>query len=130
MKKIVVSLTLLAAPLLAFAQGTVVSTEVRVLNADSLFSKVNGLLNSIIPILLSVAVVYLIFSIVRYVIAGNEEEKKAGKGMIVWGIIGLFVILSIWGLVNILVRTLGLDNQVQQNQLPSTLPINQRVGGI
>jgi len=126
MKKIVYAASLFALPFLASAQQPVTSVG-NVYDANSLFIKVNSILNAIIPILISVAVVYLIFAVVRYVIAGNEDEKKAGKMMIVWGVVGLFVILSIWGLVNILVRTFGLQNTVDRNQIPNVLPINQNI---
>lgn len=114
MKKIVFGAGLFALPFIAAAQA--------VTDASTLFAKVNNILNALIPIFISIAVVYLIYAIVRYVIAGNEEEKEAGKKMMIWGVIGLFVILSIWGIVNVLVKTLNLDNQVRQDAIPSTLP--------
>ncbi|MCR4334231.1 MAG: pilin [Patescibacteria group bacterium] len=126
MKKIITAVSLFVLPIIAFAQQ-VVPTYSRVLDANSLFGKVNTILNAIIPILISVAVVWLIYAIVKYVVAGNEDDKEVGKSHIKWGVIGLFVILSIWGLVNILVQTFGLNNIVDQNQIPNVLRINQTI---
>ena len=126
MKKIVTAVSLFTLPVIAFAQQ-VVGTYNRVLDANSLFGKINSILNAIIPILISVAVVWLIYAIVRYVVAGDEEGKKVGKTHMIWGVIGLFVILSIWGLVNILVQTFGLETKVDQNQIPNVLRINQTI---
>ena len=129
MKKIVLAAGAFLLPVITFAQSTSVTGAGAVTNADTLFRKINSILNAIIPILISIAVVYLVYAIVMYVIAGDEDQKKAGKSMIVYGVIGLFVILSIWGLVNILVNTFGLQNRVDPSKIPTVLPINQNIGG-
>lgn len=66
--------------------------------------------NFLIPVLITIGVVYLVFNIVMYVIAGDEEKKKAARTNMVWGIVGLFVIMTIWGLVNILSRTFNISS--------------------
>ncbi len=42
--------------------------------------------------------------------ADDEEERAKSRGTILWGIISLFLLLSIWGLVNILRNTYTLDD--------------------
>ena len=61
-------------------------------------------------------------------IAGDEEKKKEAKNTVIYGVIGLFVMVSIWGLVNILDSTLGLNGTASQtkantNQLPEPKPL-------
>ena len=68
------------------------------------------ILNSIIPVLIALGVVYFIWGVTRYVIADGEEAKKKGKDVIIYGLIGLTVIFSLWGLVNIIINTFGLDS--------------------
>lgn len=63
------------------------------------------ILTSIEPVLVSLGVVYFVWGVVRYVIADGEEAKKKGRDMMIYGIIGLAVIISLWGLVNILKET-------------------------
>src|SRR3989344_1738254 len=70
------------------------------------------ILNSIIPLLIALGVVYFVFGVVQYVIAGDDEAKKTGRDRIIFGIIGLAVIIGLWGLVNIVVNTLGLGGTV------------------
>ena len=41
--------------------------------------------------------------------AGNEEAQKAGRNRIVWGLITLFVMVSVWGLVHFLQVAVGFD---------------------
>lgn len=70
------------------------------------------LLNTIIPVLIVIAVVWFIWGVIQYVIGGDEEAKKKGRDKMIYGLIGLLVIVSIWGLVNILKTTFGIyDDQ-------------------
>jgi hypothetical protein len=60
-----------------------------------------------------------------YVVAVNDEKKAAAKDKIIYGIVGLFIMISVWGLVNILVNTFGLNNKAApasttiKSQLPT-----------
>jgi len=81
-------------------------------NLGDIILKIKDILNSIIPIIVSLGVVYFVWGIVQYVIADGEEAKKKGKDRIIYGIIGLAVIVGLWGLVNILVNTFGLNSSI------------------
>src|SRR3989344_482763 len=73
--------------------------------------KLNTLLAQILPFLVSLGVIYFVWGMVQYFIADDEEAKKSGKDRIIYGIIGLAIIVSVWGLVTILVETLGVGQQ-------------------
>lgn len=47
-------------------------------------------------------------------VANVEDEKKReeGKKWMTWSIIGLFAMIAVWGLVNVLVGTFGLTPNV------------------
>jgi hypothetical protein len=118
MKKISIALTSLFAafaPAFAFAQtpgGGLIGI---------LENNIAPLLNAIIPILITVGVIYFIYGIVQYVIADDEKAKEAGKNRMLWGLIGLFVIVTFWGLISVLGDTIGVDTATQ---LPPTININ------
>ena len=76
------------------------------------------LLNTIVPVLVSLGVVYFVWGVVQYVIADGEEAKKKGKDRIIYGVIGFAVIIGLWGLVNIVVNTFDLNSTA-----PSLSPI-------
>jgi len=67
---------------------------------------------SVIPLIFVLATVSFIWGVVQYVILGAEEEAKRAKGkqFMLWGIIALAVMVSVWGLVNILTTTFGINN--------------------
>ncbi|MFN4181202.1 MAG: hypothetical protein ACK4FA_00690 [Candidatus Paceibacteria bacterium] len=69
------------------------------------------MINTIIPILISLGVLYFIWGVVQYVLANDEEAKSRGRQLMINGLIGLLVIVSIWGLVAILKRTFGVANE-------------------
>jgi uncharacterized BrkB/YihY/UPF0761 family membrane protein len=73
---------------------------------------ITGLLRPLVPLLVGLAVVVFIYGVVTMVIA-EGDKKEDGKQYMIWGIVGIFVMVSVWGLVNILISTFGLDPTVQ-----------------
>lgn len=69
---------------------------------------VNVVNNILVPILMAIAFIVFIYGAYKYFIynAANESEKAEGRKFVMWGIIGFVVILSVWGLVNIVKETL------------------------
>lgn len=72
--------------------------------------QINNILRSVVPVVVALGLVYFVWGVVMYVIADGEEAKKKGKNHMIYGIIGLAVIVGIWGLVNIVVATFGLGS--------------------
>lgn len=107
MKKFTTIATLaLATPFLAFASGQTIS---------SLSDGIVGILNKVLIVLMAVALVFFVGNIIRYFIKGNEDHKEAAP-YVMWSLIGFFVIISLWGLVNILKNTFFSGDT---NQAPS-----------
>ena len=79
-------------------------------NLETFVCKIGDILNIIVPILIALGVVYFIWGVITYVISSDEEAKKAGRNRIIFGIIGLAVIIGLWGLVRILTNTFGVSN--------------------
>ena len=64
------------------------------------------LINSVSPLLVSLAVISFVYGIIQYFLyPDNEEKRKQGKTFMFWGIVTLFVMVSIWGLVGIFSST-------------------------
>lgn len=69
-------------------------------------------------LLIGLAVVFFLIGIVKFMFsAGDAEKRKEGRNMMIYGVIGMFVMISLWGLVNLLSETFDLDNR-----LPYDLP--------
>lgn len=63
---------------------------------------------AIIPLLYAIAFIAFLIGIVRYFFFGGEEAREKGKAFIVWGLVGFFVIFSIWGIVKLLLTSFNL----------------------
>lgn len=80
-------------------------------NFQMLISYVVCVINtSVIPLIFALAIVLFVWGVVQYVINSDEEAKKAkGRQFMIWGIIALTVMVSIWGLVAILGNTFNIN---------------------
>ena len=73
------------------------------------------IIKTIVPLLFSLAIAGFIWGIIQYLInPESEEKKKKAREYIVWGIIGLFVMVSMWGLVGVLSNTFGVKTLIPQ----------------
>jgi hypothetical protein len=121
MKKIAVCLSLLAiVPLVAFAQTAATAPTVNGTTITcpatsgstlcTIIQIIVAYFNVATVLLMGFAVVMFVWFVVQYYVKPNEERAKAGQ-YVMYSVIGFFVILSMWGLVNILSNTFGgLDN--------------------
>lgn len=75
----------------------------------SILTVFQAILNQIIPILMILATIVFLYGVISYVTSGSDEEKRAdAKWYIIWGLIGLFAMIAVWGLVRVLVVTFGV----------------------
>ncbi len=70
-----------------------------------------GYFNVALILLMSLAVLAFTYNVVRYFVLSDSPDKKEASQYVMYSVIGFFVILSLWGIVNILSNTFGgLDN--------------------
>lgn len=116
-------IAVLAVPALTFAQQYVQGGNTANISCDDLkdpdtgattlmfiLCRISLLINSIIPVLIALGVLYFIYGVITYVIAKDEEAKGRGRDVMINGLIGLLVITTIWGLIFILKRTFRLND--------------------
>ena len=109
MKKI---LTILAVSFPALASAQTIT------DVNSLTYKLTNIGNVILELLIAFAVIYIVFNVIRFIMQKDDTERSAIRTSILWGIVGLAVIVSIWGLVRILTNTFRVDNNAPVNQYP------------
>lgn len=79
----------------------------------SILQNLESILNRVIPILMIVATIVFLWGVIRYITAGGDEEKLAdGRRFIIFGLIGLFVMIAVWGVVRALVAQFGVGGGV------------------
>lgn len=81
--------------------------------------------NLLIGALAAVALLAFIWGIVKYIAAaGDEKAAKEGKSIMIYGVIALFVLFSVWGLVDFIGREFGIPANNQMNQFVAPPRIN------
>lgn len=80
-----------------------------ILDGESVFqSVITNIFNPLYELVVGVAVVYFLYGAAKFVYDLNDPEKKTfGKSHLLYGMIGLFIILSIGGLLPLLNGILG-----------------------
>ena len=73
---------------------------------------INSINNILVPVLFAIAFIVFIWgAFTTFIVGANEEGvKEEGKNLMLWGLIGFFVMVSVWGLVNILTGTVSFSN--------------------
>lgn len=85
-----------ASPTLAYFNGAV--------------TEIGKVVRALIPVLIGLALLLFIWGLVKFIFAsGDEKEVAVGKQRMIWGIIALFVIVSVWGLVALLIDITQVD---------------------
>jgi hypothetical protein len=76
-----------------------------------LIYKINEhIVNPLIIMLIAVATAVFFWGIFEFVAgAGNEEARDKGKRHIVWGLIGLFILIGVFGIIKIILGTFGIE---------------------
>lgn len=79
-------------------------------SVDTLIANINAyIINPFIAFLFVLATVYFLIGMVRYYIAGSESDRETGKKHMVWGLVGMFIMISVFGIMKIIVNTFGID---------------------
>lgn len=76
---------------------------------------VGEILNKLVIVIIGLGTVYFLWGVAKYILHSDDaKSREEGRGMMVYGVIAIFVMISIWGFVNLLDNTFNLDN----NTLP------------
>lgn len=88
---------------------------------DTFFINIGGFIDNIlIPLLFTLALLVFLFGMFKYFIlgGGNESEREKGKQLIMYSLIGFVLMVSIWGIVNIIAG--GLFGTATPPTIPGT----------
>lgn len=75
---------------------------------------VDGIINLltavVVPTIFALAFLVFVWGVVNYFFfsSGDDKKRAEGRAFVLWGILGMVVLFSVWGLVNIVLSTLGI----------------------
>jgi hypothetical protein len=117
MKKIalIIPIVSIAIPNLVFAVTAVDLIEVAF----------NLIRSTLVPLAYGLCLLYFFWGVAKYIRsgAGSEEAAKEGRRIMLWGIAGLFIVFSIWGIIKLIQSELMLPS-IQNVERPSLPNIN------
>ena len=98
-------------------------------SVDTFISNVNKLIiNPLIILLFALAVVYFLYGIFEFISnQENEEAKTKGKSHMLWGIIGIVIMMGVYTILGVIMNTFGItyiDPQKGTVTLPAATSSN------
>lgn len=79
-----------------------------------------AIINPIIQLLFLVALVVFLWGVFSYVRKSDSDtERETGRKHMMWGLFGMFIMVSAFGIINIIINTAGVDSgtRSQLNQI-------------
>jgi len=66
-----------------------------------------GAVNAIVPVLVGLGVVLFLWGVLKTMTSTEDAKgKQEGKKVMIYGIISLFIIISLWGILRLAINTL------------------------
>lgn len=71
------------------------------MNGDQILQNViSEIFSPLYKLAVGIAILYFLYGVFKFVVDMNDPEKKNfGKSHLLWGLIGLFIILSLGGII-------------------------------
>lgn len=68
-----------------------------------------SLIGMLLPVVAGLALLAFFWGLAKFIarVGGDEKAVSEGKSLMVWGLIALFVLISIWGILGFLSDQLG-----------------------
>jgi hypothetical protein len=92
-------------------------------DADTLIKQITGnIVNPLIIVMFAFALVGFLWGVRTYITnADDSEARQKGTGHILWGIIGMFLMIAAFSIVHVVLNTFGLSEKAPE--------VNKIIGG-
>ncbi|MEX0935108.1 MAG: pilin [Candidatus Paceibacterota bacterium] len=76
-------------------------------NLTDLVFIVFDLIELAVPLIFALAILFFLWGVFNFIFINqnNPEKREEGKKFMIWGIMSIFVMVSLWGIVNLLSNT-------------------------
>jgi len=99
MKKYLIPAALFLAPAVALAQSL-----------TGMLTTVGNLINQATPIVIALALLYFFWGLANYILHADDPEKKEeGRNIMIWGVIALFIMVSVWGIIRLVQNSFSIQ---------------------
>lgn len=107
------ALVALVVPAFAFAQFNQINDFIGDISAF-----ING---TLIPLVFAIALLVFIWGMFKFFVLGgaDEEDRKKGQQLMLWAVVGFVLMVSIWGIVNLVAGGLGFSQDDSIQNIPN-----------
>jgi uncharacterized membrane protein YcgQ (UPF0703/DUF1980 family) len=79
---------------------------------DGFVGRVNSyIINPLIILMFSVALAFFLYGVVEFIMnADKADEREIGQQHIMWGVIGMFIMFSVFVILRLIENTLGIGH--------------------
>jgi hypothetical protein len=77
---------------------------------QGLLTDFHGLLDTVLKIVFGLAMIFFFWGIAQFILndAGNDKTREDGKKKILWGIVAIFVMVTIYGILKFISTLTGI----------------------
>lgn len=101
--KFLLAPSLMFLPALVLAQGD---------GLNRLIDQFQVLVMRLVPVLIGLALLVFLWGVLKYIIVKDDSAKTEARNVMMYGIIALFVMVSVWGIVTVLSQTIFGTNPI------------------
>jgi len=77
--------------------------------ADIVQTLNNEILNPVVALLFALAFLYFTWGIIKFISNSDSSDgRKQGKDSMIWGVVGMFIMVGVWGILSITINSLGI----------------------
>lgn len=78
-----------------------------------------SLLDLVVPIVFGLALIFFFYGLAQFIRSVSEKTLEEGKNKMIWGVIALFVMVSIWGIIKYIGDSVGISTGVTGGSVPT-----------
>ena len=87
----------------AFLLTPFIAFALHVSTVEDLIFVIGNIIRLATPVVAALALIYFFWGLSKFILhADDETERAKGKQIMIWGIVALFVMLTIWGIIRVL----------------------------
>lgn len=94
-------------------------------NFKQLVASLLGVMDSLVPVLIALALVFFLIGGVKFIWSEGAEKNRS---LMLWSLVALFVMISVWGIVRLLENTLLGDSRALGTGDPTSLSAPTKSG--